>query len=269
MKRWIIVVSGALAVTAVPANAQAASGNAQAVSVKAQTVSVKAQAATPADPVAALRAQFAAQRGVKIAESGRTASGRKPFSAQKRRGVVQFGVSGVTGYDILTKSDLAGDDAKPVRNLAVGGNVYMNGGVIGEGIPEGKKWLKARGEIGDLSPFSTPVLLLEPATLKALLSTSTAKKPGARLHKGTITFGALYRVSPSYRARLHGKRPGAKVADMTVAWRLWLDRDGLPGRLVTSWAEAPLSMGITRVSDVRFAFWGTPVNLVAPPEEEA
>ncbi|MDP9862923.1 MULTISPECIES: hypothetical protein [Streptosporangium] len=248
MKRWIILVAGALilSTTAAPAHARTA----------------------PTDPVTALKAQFVAQRGVKIVESGRTNSDGKPLSAQKRRGVVQFGASGVAGYDILTRSDLPGEKATPVRNLAVGGNVYMSGGVIGESLPEGRKWMRTPGKIRDLSPFLTPVLVLEPATLKALLSTSTVKKPGATLHKGVITFGALYRVSPSYRADLR-KRPNAKVAAMKVAWRLWTGRDGLPSRLVTSWAEPPLSMGVTRVSDVRFASWGTPVHLVAPQEETA
>ncbi|MEU7989736.1 hypothetical protein AB0B56_33240 [Streptosporangium canum] len=248
MKRWIILASGALILpaTAVPADARTA----------------------PADPVATLKTQFVAQRGVRIVESGKTASGGSPLSAQKRGGVVQFGVSGVAGYDILTKSALAGETARPLRTLAVGGSVHTSGGVIGEGLPDGRRWMRAPGGIRDLSPFLTPVLVLEPATLKTLLSTSTAKKPGATLHGGKVTFGALYRASPSYRARLH-KRPSAKVAAMTVTWRLWLGRDGLPSRLVTSWAEPPLAMKVTRVSDVRFASWGTPVNLTAPVEEAA
>ncbi|GAA4226233.1 cytochrome c5 [Streptosporangium album] len=261
MKRWITVMSGVLVATAAVAPV-----NAQTAMADARTAAASAQAA-PTDPVAALTAQFAAGRGVKIAEISRTNSDGKPLSAQKRRGVAQFDVSGVAGYDILTASALSGENAKPVRNLAIDGNVYISGGLVGEGLPDGRKWMRAPGKIRDLSPFQTPVLVLEPATLKTLLATSKAKKPGAALHTGTVTFGALYHASPSYRAGLHG-RPSARVAAMTVTWRLWLGGDGLPLRLVTSWAEPPLSMKVTRVSDVRFASWGAPVKLTAPPIEE-
>ncbi|WP_406318707.1 hypothetical protein OHA77_14850 [Streptosporangium sp. NBC_01639] len=268
MKRWITVMSGVLAVTAAaaPVSAQTTAVNTRSTTANTRTTAANTQVA-PIDPVAALTARFAANRGVTIAEISRTSSGGKPLSAQKRRGVAQFDAAGVTGYDILTASALPGETTKPVRSLAIGGNVYTSGGLVGEGLPDGRKWMRAPGKIRDLSPFQTPVLVLEPATLKALLATSKAKKPGAALHTGTITLGALYRVSPSYRADLRG-RPSARVAATTVAWRLWLGRDGLPSRLVTSWTEPPASMKVTRVSDVRFASWGKAVNLTAPLGEE-
>ncbi|MFJ2030299.1 hypothetical protein [Streptosporangium sp. NPDC087985] len=268
MKRWITAVSGALAVSAAtaPVNAQAAVVNTPATVVSTHAVAVNARVAAT-DPVAALTARFAAGHGVTIAEISRTSSGGMLLFAQKRRGVAQFDAAGMTGYDILTASALPGETATPVRSLAVGGNVYTSGGLLGEGLPDGRKWMRAPGRISDLSPFLTPVLALEPATLKTLLSTSKVKKADAALHTGTVTFGALYRASPSYRAHLRG-RPSAQVAAMTVTWRLWLGGDGLPRRLVTSWAEPPLSMKVTRTSDVRFASWGTPVNLTAPLSEE-
>ncbi|GGP94922.1 hypothetical protein [Streptosporangium pseudovulgare] len=241
MKRWIIVAATALAVptAAVPAAAKAA----------------------PADPVAALEARFVAGHGVRIVESGRTYSGRELLSAQKRRGTVEFGPSGVAGHDVLSKSDLPGDDATPLRTRTVGGDTYLSGGMIG------RKWVRSSTRAA--SPFFTPVMLLEPATLKSLLPAakkggSAGKKAGPSTFKGTTTLGALYRVSPSYRASLGGKRPAAAVAATKVSWRLWLGRDRLPARLVTSWAVPPRDMRVTRVSDVRFASWGTPVTLTAP-----
>jgi hypothetical protein len=224
--------------------------------------------AAPADPVSALKAQFVAGRGVKVLEGNRTSSGGELLTAQKRRGVLQLGPSGMTGYDILTGSNLPGETAKPVRDLAVSGNLYRSGGIIAGLLPEGKAWTGTSAKISALSPFLTPVLVLEPTTLASLLSTSTAKAAGARLHKGTVTFGTLYRVSPSYRASLGKRRLSAAVAAMKVNWQLWIGADKLPIRLVTSWVEPPAGMRVTRVSDVRFASWGTPVTLAAPPAEE-
>jgi hypothetical protein len=232
------------------------------------TTNPVAALAAPVDPVSALKAQFVAGRGVKVLEGNRTSSGGQLLSSQKRRGVVQFGPSGMTGYDILTGSDLPGETAKPVRNLAVGGNVYLSGGIVADLLPDGTEWMRTPSRIGDLSPFLTRVLVLEPATLSSLLSTSATRTAGARLHKGTVTFGTLYGVSPSYRASLGKKRLSATVAAMKVNWQLWLGSDKLPIRLVTSWTEPPASMRVTRVSDVRFASWGTPVALAAPPAEE-
>ncbi|MEU9836600.1 hypothetical protein AB0D67_34125 [Streptosporangium sp. NPDC048047] len=240
MKRWIIVAATALAVptAAVPATAQAA----------------------PADPAAALQARFVAGHGVRITESGRTYSGRELLSAQIRRGTVEFGPSGVTGHDIRSKSALPGDDTAPLRTLTAGGDTYLSGGMVG------RRWVKSSRAA---SPFFTPVMLLEPDTLKSLLPASgkggsAGKKAGPSTLKGTTTLGELYRVSPSYRASLGGKRPIAAMAATKVSWRLWLGRDRLPARLVTSWTVPPRGMHVTRVSDVRFTSWGTPVTLTAP-----
>ncbi|MEU6738822.1 hypothetical protein [Streptosporangium sandarakinum] len=242
MKRWIIVAATALAVPTAAVPAAAAK-------------------AAPADPAAALQARFVAGHGVRIVESGRTYSGRELLSAQKRRGTVEFGPSGVAGHDVLSKSDLPGDDATPLRTRTVGGDTYLSGGMIG------RKW--ARSSARAASPFFTPVMLLEPATLKSLLPAgkkggSAGKKARPSTFKGTTTLGALYRVSPSYRASLGRKRPTAAVAATKVNWRLWLGRDRLPARLVTSWTVPPRAMRVTRVSDLRFSSWGTPITLTAP-----
>lgn len=215
---------------------------------------------SPPDPVAALRKQFAPNRGVEIRERHRTASTRGT-----RRGVVQFSAAGVTGYSTTNKTE-----AGRVTVLAIGPYTYQSGGPIKDALPEGKEWLRVDSDPKTRTPFFTPVYPLEPDTLKALLTTATPitgrtpKRGDGRVYKGLITYGELYRTSPSFKDRL-GRQPTAETAATRISWKLWTGPDGLPTRLATGWTEADAMGRADKSSDLRLTSWGLPVTLSPPP----
>lgn len=218
-----------------------------------------AAATTTADPVAALKAQFIANHGVKILEGQRTVVDGEQFNKGKRRGVVQFAPDGVTGFDYTMSTNLMD---KPIRTLSIGPYTYQSGGAIAEALPKGKKWLRLPSKPGARSPFFTPVFILEPATLKAVLSTTSGTAAGVR--KGAITLGALFKVSPTYRAA-NFKALSAKAAAVKVSWKLWTAKNGLPTRLVTAWTDDGALGPSKKTSDIRFTSWDTRSTLAAPP----
>jgi hypothetical protein len=108
------------------------------------------------------------------------------------------------------------------------------------------------------------MLILEPATLKAVLAT-TAKQSGGG-YEGTITLGALHAVSPSFQAE---DLTDTREAGLVMSWRMSVGPDGLPTRLVTSYSDPEYTLGpLEKKSDIRFSSWGTPVKLASPPEKE-
>ncbi|MFI6320685.1 hypothetical protein ACIBG8_24325 [Nonomuraea sp. NPDC050556] len=215
---------------------------------------------SPPDPVAALRKQFAPNRGVEIRERHRTGSAKGT-----RRGVVQFSAAGVTGYSTTNKTE-----AGLVTVLAVGRYTYQSGGPIKNALPEGKDWLRVDSDRKTRTPFFTPVYPLEPDTLKALLTTAAPidgripKRGDGRVYKGVITYGELYRTSPSFKDRL-GRQPTLETAATMITWKLWTDQDGLPRRLATGWTEADAMGRADKSSDLRLTSWGIPVTLTPPP----
>ncbi len=107
-------------------------------------------------------------------------------------------------------------------------------------------------------PFFSPVLILEPSTLKALIATQEAQSAGVRRK---ITLAALAAASSAYAADASA-RPGTLV----VSWQLWVDPKGLPARLVTEYADLKAPLGATTwKSDITFSAWGEPVTLAKPP----
>ncbi|GIH23919.1 hypothetical protein Aph01nite_22290 [Acrocarpospora phusangensis] len=213
------------------------------------------------NPLAALEAQFVAKRGVKVSEIQETHVDGELFNNGNRDGVVQFSGIGVDGYDITMKTELM--DA-PIRTLAIGSSSYQSGGTIADVLPDGKKWRKSESEPGKRTPFFTPMLILEPATLKAVLATM-AKQSGG-VYEGTITLGALHAVSPSFQAE---DLTDTREAALVMSWRMSVGLDGLPTRLVTSYSDPEYTLGpLEKKSDIRFSSWGTPVELASPPEKE-
>ncbi|MFD1933461.1 hypothetical protein ACFSKW_18550 [Nonomuraea mangrovi] len=193
------------------------------------------------DPVVALRQQFVPGHGVTFSERAKTMIDGDLFSISKRRGVVEFDRSGVVAYDVKARSGLA---KGAVRTIAVGRATYQRGGVIG------KKWVRSASRPGARTPFFSPILVLDPAAMKAMLAT-----------KGMITGSALYEASPAYRATV----ASAKQAPAFIFWKLSTDREGRPAKLVTWWTEPDSELGsVSKRSTLRLISWGVPVKIVAP-----
>ncbi|MFI6476648.1 hypothetical protein ACIBH1_01875 [Nonomuraea sp. NPDC050663] len=233
-----LVVSVLIATTLITAPAEAAPAKVP----PAETT--RAESAPP-DPVSVLTAKLTTHHGVKVVERHRLTIDGEPFADGTRRGVISFRPS---GYDTTNRTSLG-----KVRVLAVGRHTYMSGGPITSALPKGKTWFKTSSKPSRRTPFYGPILLTEPATLRALLATATTTT--GRVRSGVIGSKALARVSPSF----------ATKKAFPIGWKLWLGRTGLPTRLVTTWTEQDALGELGKSSDIRFSSWGRKVTLVAPP----
>ncbi|MDP9862927.1 MULTISPECIES: hypothetical protein [Streptosporangium] len=276
MRRMIATLTGATAAALIAPALVAAPANAQAAPA------APAAQIAQTDPVSALKSQFRTHRGVKLAENskiiGEGKNNRAIFS--RRNGVLEFGKQGVVASDLTEKFTLPGAEKElknlfgPSRTLMVKGVSYISGGFYGDALPEGKEWLRVKGgAVVAGNPAQQIVNPLEPATLKAALAHTTAKRPGGTwdgtrtvVHSGTITLGELYKVSPTVRALL-GAKPSAKSATLPVSWKLYLGPDQLVRRAVSSWTQSLrglTSLDMTYLNDSRYSGWGVKSAIKAP-----
>ncbi|WP_169978228.1 hypothetical protein [Microbispora sp. H10836] len=218
--------------------------------------------ARAADPLAALKAQVAAKRWVKVSEVHQVRIRKELFEKSDIRGAVRLGRPGLTAYDLTIKTKQLGGQ---MRLLAAGGYTYESGGPRQQALPDGKTWWRARFTASDRNPFYSVPPIFEAATYKALLATTTRRTGG--VYQGAITLGTLYKASPSLRAQPDMK-PGQREAELKVHWRLWTDRKGLPARLYTTFADPDYPTGaMSSRTDMRFSSWGTKVQLTLPRKE--
>ncbi|MFJ2030301.1 hypothetical protein [Streptosporangium sp. NPDC087985] len=279
MRRMIATLTGATAAALIaPALAATAPANAQAAPASVRTAQT--------DPVSALKRQFKPHRSVKLAENakiiGEGKANRAIFS--RRSGVLEFGTPGVTASDLTEQFSLPGAEQElknlfgPSRTITVKGNSYTSGGFYGDALPEGKKWLRTKGDSVLLgNPAQKIIDPLEPATLKATLAHTATRRPGGTwdgvrtvVHSGTITLGELYKVSPTVRAVL-GAKPSATSATLPVTWKLYLGSDKLVRRAVSSWTQSLRglsSLDITYLNDSRYSGWGAKSAIKAPPASQ-
>ncbi|GGO06865.1 hypothetical protein GCM10010116_13670 [Microbispora rosea subsp. aerata] len=263
---------------------------APAVSAPAQahtSAQVSVQAKAPAaDPVTALRKQYAAGHGVRYVSSGAvTIAGIQgiKFSAH---GGYAFNRSGIAATESVQKAkwndllkdeidDLEGAD-DPVHKIVIGTTGYYSGGVYASVLPEGKTWLRLPGE----RPASTLSLLVNPVdarALKTVLATTKAKRPGGKvngvkttLYRGTITLGQLIQADPSVKEGFAGL--GTNPGKTVVSWKLWIGPDQLVRR-ASAGTDLKLkidgdSFTVTLSEDTRFAGWGKKVTVKAPPKSK-
>ncbi|MET8337236.1 hypothetical protein ABZV14_20375 [Streptosporangium canum] len=280
MRRMIATLTGATAAALIaPALvAAAAPANAQPARASAQTAQ--------ADPVSALKSQFKLHRGVRLAENAKIiGEGKKQRAIFNRRGgVLEFGTSGVVASDVTDEFTLPGADKElkglfgPSRTITVKGTAYTSGGFYADSMPEGKKWLRAKGGTVDVGNPAQQILNpLEPATLKAALAHTATRRPGGTwdgartvVHSGTIPLGELYKISPTVRALLGGK-PSAASAALPVSWKLYLGPDQLVRRAVSSWTQSLrglTSLDMTYLNDSRYSGWGVKSAIKAPPASQ-
>ncbi|MEV0751116.1 hypothetical protein [Streptosporangium sp. NPDC050280] len=243
--------------------------------------------AQAADPISALKKQFKSGLGVTYVDTTKVRASYGSAVTAQRKGVFQFGASGINASDQTTKlrfkaSDIAAisenaseEDAKvlagltsPERVIRVKNTSYISGGIFGQFLPGDKPWLKipggALGNTGRLSQLVNPA---EPATLKALLARATVKRPTA--YSGKITFGELYKVSPWFRAGVFIP-PTAKQSKTVVEWKLVLGSDLLARKLTTSYSAGALGAqgGMTLSVETRYTGWGSKVTVKAPPADQ-
>jgi hypothetical protein len=255
-----------------------------------------AQAAAPASPADALKKQFKNNHGVKITEVHKTIASGDTLVAQNVKGTYQFGKSGVaysdttsqTKYDktllefLEEEEETEGDAAamiklltSPMRIIVLQKESYVSSPAMIEHLPAGKTWIKMPSPgIKPLSTSAGTINIFEPSTVKSLMGAVDRKAPGGvvggartTVYRGALTYGELFKASPSYRAQNGNKRPTGKAAKAEISWKLWLDSKNLPRRLVTSVTEGAAADAMTTTSDSRYAGWGTPVTLKAPPAE--
>ncbi|MFI6320678.1 hypothetical protein ACIBG8_24290 [Nonomuraea sp. NPDC050556] len=239
-----------------------------------------AHAAASTDPVKALQKQFVSGKGVKFTERTTMIRSMGREIVVRRSGSYQFSKSGIAASDItgrfnFNKGDIPEDApdmmkamADPERTIRIGKTSYISGGMFGAMMPEGKTWLKTRDELGGglTGMYGQIINVAEAKTLAVVLRTAKAGKGG---YSGSITYGELYKVSPSLRATSFGK-PTAKAAKQVVTWKLALDGRSLAQRLVTTFsakafgAESNESFSI----DTRFTGWGAPITITAPPADD-
>ncbi|MEV7005625.1 hypothetical protein [Streptosporangium sp. NPDC051022] len=273
MKRYI---AGLACVATAVLSAPALASTAHAQAPGAATARPQA-----ADPVGALKKQFRNGRGVKYADVTKVQSsiGSQVFAS--REGSLQFGAVGIKASDQTGKLRLKASDieaivgdsddeeskglrglAKPERVVRIGNVSYIFGGYFGEYLPEDKTWLRLPGaNLGLIGTLSQPISPAEPATLQALLTHATTKRPG--LYAGKITEGELYKISPWYRATTMIK-PSAKTAKSVLNWKLFVGSDQLAQRLTTTYANGDSTVTF----DTRYTGWGSPVTVKAPPADQ-
>ncbi|SNT16899.1 hypothetical protein SAMN05216276_102712 [Streptosporangium subroseum] len=242
------------------------------------TMSVAAtpvQAAT-ADPVKALKSRFGAGKGVKFTDVATLVEFTGNTSFLKRTGSFQFGRSGIVASDVSAKlttseisaipSSLSWSLDRPERTIRIGTTSYYSGGPWAP--PKGKTWIKhPHGMNAGFSGwYGQLVNVAEPATLKTLI---TKGKRTGRTYAGTISFGALEKISPWMRsASLAGVSKNDRTA--VLRFRLTLGSDQLPQRLVTVYSGGThISAAVAEDRQVsvetRYTGWGSRVTVKAPP----
>ncbi|GII04114.1 hypothetical protein [Planobispora takensis] len=237
------------------------------------TPALIAPAHAASGPVPALKRQFTAGHGVKVQESvteRQVNAGGETFTSKNRMtGAYLFNASGVAASD-LTYTDRYGSGA--MRIITLPNASYTSSKDFPGTLPAGKTWLRWSGD-GSMSP--SVVNVLEPSTLKRLLTTTKKTRRGGKidgasttLRTGSITVGQLYAASPSLRARL-GDRPRGATADLRISWKLWQDAKQRTRKLVSSYTESTQglqgSWRTTITSSATFSGWGAKITIKAPP----
>ncbi|WP_326635067.1 hypothetical protein OG884_20060 [Streptosporangium sp. NBC_01755] len=239
------------------------------------SVAVTPVQAAAADPVKALKSQFVAGKGVKFTDVTTLVEFTGNTSFFKRTGSFQFGRAGIVASDVSAKRTTDAPETseiipwaldRPERTIRIGTTSYYSGGPWAP--PKGKTWIKHPNGMsaGFSGWYGQLVNVAEPATLKALI---TKGKRTGRTYSGTISFGALEKISPWLRnVSLVRMSKDSKAA--VLRFRLTLGSDRLPQRLVTVYP------GSTHVSaavaedrqlsvETRYTGWGSRVTVKAPP----
>ncbi|MFI6505326.1 hypothetical protein [Nonomuraea typhae] len=222
----------------------------------AVAMTAPAQAA-PKDPVAALKKQFVAGHGVRVSETVKLESdGQK--STARTTGVLAFGKSGVVASDLRLKGKgVAGLGAS--RTISVKGHTYLQGGIFGEDLPEGKKWVRYPTAGASQLGVNQLIDVFQPKVLKAVLAKA---KPGkGDVYRGTITMKDL--------SKLSGPAVSGKFGKVKIDYLVDLDSRGLVSRVSSTVVmDFGLLGTIKSTADSRYTAWGARITVKAPPKDE-
>ncbi|MEV4173572.1 hypothetical protein [Nonomuraea sp. NPDC049709] len=233
--------------------------------------------AASADPVKSLRKQFAEGRGVLVSETSRVKVPKPEdalVTATRTTGRIGFGNSGAVSHDLRTRykfdreqvSEEVKNELEQLRQeVKVGRYTYVRGFDWGP-MPAGKTWIRFGKSASwglDGQRGSQVVDVLDPAILRTLVAKATVRKPGE--YRGVLTANDLSKEKVGF--------PGfAKVS-----FRLFVNRDQLPVRLITEYAYKyrgvdqdgkKVEETFHPVTDTRYTGWGTKVKIVPPPAAE-
>nr|WP_157554473.1 hypothetical protein [Herbidospora sakaeratensis] len=248
--------------------------------VAAGALVVPAQpAAAKVDPIRALTAQFVTGKGVKLKTVLQVRPKGGKGSVTQELGAIQFGPKGPIAADLNEKTrydkgffDDADNDERGVRkSLEAPGRVislpkftYVQGPRAGQGLPEGKYWVRKR----PLPPVPGGVIVnvFEPNTVKTLIAKAASTRGG--VVRGTTTSAKMAALSPVFRKQFGpgGKSESGQIS--TIAYAFTLSKEGLVTRLSVT-MRMPVGGGtvVDYTSETRLYNWGTKVAVVAPRAE--
>ncbi|RBQ15443.1 hypothetical protein DP939_35735 [Spongiactinospora rosea] len=230
--------------------------------------------AAPADPVDALKRQFAAGRGVMVTTK-LTVTKKGETIELGSSGAADFGPRGITATD-LTAAMPAGvfsafTGASP-RAVTVQGHRYIK-----DDTAQVSKGWQENGDAA-VRPCldATWTLLADPAMLAAVLATTTSRSRAGVydgtptvLHEGVITLGALHRARPQPCDDLDPTAPRGATAEAKVSWRMWIGEDRLVRRAWAAWdgVSEKGRLLYTNVSDAWLTAWGARPDIEVPAIE--
>ncbi len=237
-------------------------------------------AAAKADPIRALKAQFVAGQGVKFKTVQQVRVKGGHGSVTQEIGVIQFGAKGAVASDLTKKmrydkgffDDSKKDEREMRKTLEAPGRViampkaaYMQGRWAGEGLPEGKSWVRKR----PIPPVPDGIIIsvFEPDTVRALIARADSVRGG--VVKGSTTSAKMAALSPVFRKQYGpgGKSESGQISKITYAFSL--NKEGLVTRLhVTMKMPVPGGTIVDHVADTRLYNWGAKVTVTAPRADQ-
>ncbi|MEV6041713.1 hypothetical protein AB0L65_62170 [Nonomuraea sp. NPDC052116] len=239
-----------------------------------QLTATPAQAAPKIDPVKALKAELAAGRAVNVQSTAKVTYTRSLVVTSGLEGTIGFDRRGAAASDVaqtlqyskdllrsVKKSKPAEVEALqqgPIRMISTRDVSYVSGPIVDSALPQGTSWV--RYSRAALPPSNLVLNVLEPATLKTLLSHRSSWQDGVL--KGSIKATKLAAASPSFASRFGTRSRSGR--DGKITYTLWFGGDGLVERLS---AKAVLPYGkssMTVESSTRYADWGREVTVLLP-----
>ncbi|WP_157556388.1 hypothetical protein [Herbidospora yilanensis] len=250
------------------------------VIASALVVPAQPAAAAKVDPIRALKAQFVAGTGVKLktVQQVRVKGGKG--SVTQEMGTIQFGPKGATASDLNEKTrydkgyfadadkderDVRKSFEAPGRVISLPKATYVQGPRAGQGLPEGKYWVRKR----PLPPVPGGIIInvFEPNTVETLIAKAESVRGG--VVKGSTTSAKMAALSPVFRKRFGagGKSGSGQIS--TIKYTFSLNSEGLITRLSVK-MRMPVGGGkvVDYTSDTRLYNWGAKVSVV-PPRAEA
>ncbi|SDM00263.1 hypothetical protein SAMN05421869_13445 [Nonomuraea jiangxiensis] len=179
--------------------------------------------------------------------------------------------------DLVAKSLVT--QTRPHRWVNTNGWFYDTARLWTAGLPGGKTWARRAKGTPAVTAFRDQVInIFEIRTLKTLIANADERKfglpnpagktPAMRKtgwYAGSITFGELYKLSPTFRA-VAGKRPDASFTHRVVIWRIIFDANGLPFQFGSGWSVKDRQKNADGGgATIKVVSWG-PATTIARPK---